>query len=292
MGREQVLAELAERPLEISVRQMADDLTYGEDTSRYVGAGVDYAQSRPFVQGDPVKSIDWRVTARTGKYHVKEYEALKRVPIYLVVDTSASMNVSSHAATKQQLAAILAGGIGLAALRRQSPVGIIAAGSRALRTPVSLLRIRLQQWLEDLQRPGHGELTRLSQSLEQAGSLLKSKSLLVVISDFHDPDGVSALKRLACRHDCVALHLQDPAERGHLRAGFFRGREAETGRGFVGHGRTRFFGRHNTGGNEGTVGGALRRAGIDYLMLRTDQPFMRDLRHFLQDRGVLRRNTR
>ncbi len=289
---DQTRTELNERPLEIRVRELADDLTYGEDASRYVGSGVDYAQSRPFVEGDSIRLIDWRVTARTGRHHVKEYEAIKRLPIYLIVDTSASMAVASQPVSKQDLAALIAGGIGLAARRRQSPVGIVAAGSRQLRAPLSLARIRMHAWLEDLQRPGHGELTQLRAALEQAGGILKSKSLLVVISDFHDPEGVPTLKRLACRHDCVAIHLQDPAETGRLRAGFFRGVEAETGRGFVAHGRTRFFGGDQPGGNEVVVGRALRRAGMDYLLLRTDQPFVQKLRQFLQNRGVLARNTR
>lgn len=59
--------------------------------------------------------------------------------------------------------------------------------TRELRAPLSLSRIRMFSWLEDLDRPGHGEGTRLRDAPEQAGGLLKCKSLLVVVSDFHDP---------------------------------------------------------------------------------------------------------
>ena len=105
-----------------------------------------------------------------------------------------------------------------------------------------------------------------------------------MVSDFHEPDALSALRGLATRHDVVALELRDPAENGRLSAGFFRAREAETGRAFVAHGRSRFFDRR--------LADELVRSGIDHLALSTDRPFITPLRSFLRDRGVRGRNSR
>jgi uncharacterized protein (DUF58 family) len=279
--------ETLDRQLEIAVCRLADDLRFGQDASPYVGAGIEYLQSRPFVDGDPVRDIDWKVTARTQRFHVKQYEALRSTPAYLVVDTSASMAFTSRPFSKHKLAVLLAGGLALAALRRLSPVGILAAGSRRLHVRPSLLRGRVFQWMHALQRVALDEPTHLAQRLEQLSELAVSRTLVIVISDLHDPEAIPAAKRLAQRHDVIVLHLEDPAERGELRGGMFHAVEAETGRRFVAHGRSRWL--------DGSLHHPRRQlaaAGIDYLLLGTDRPFVAPLRRLLADRGGLMRNTR
>ncbi len=269
----------------LAVKRLADSLSYGTDRSAFLGAGIEYVQSRPYVWGDPVRSIDWRVTGRTGKVHVKEYEAPKRMPCYLFVDTSASMTVSSQAKSKYAVAVHMAGGLALACLARVSPVGVIGAGSRDFRVEPSLSGAQILQWLHRLRHFRYDETTSLGRKLTLVSPTLTSRSLLILLSDLHDPLAVAALKPLAQKHDCVVLHLQDPAEGGLRGAGFLRAREAETGRAFVTRGRRRWT-------DPDRVAQELRRGGIDYLRIEIDKVFVPQLRNFFRSRNLLGRGAR
>jgi uncharacterized protein (DUF58 family) len=197
------------------------------------------------------------------------------------------MAFSSRPFSKHKLAVLLAGGLALAALRRLSPVGVLAGGRRQLHVRPSLQRGRVFQWLHSLQRAAFDEPTQLAQRLDQLSELVVSRTLVIVISDMHDPDAAAAAKRLAQRHDVIVLHLQDPAERGALRGGMFHAVEAETGRAVVAHGGTRWLAESFQ-----EMPRQLAAARIDYLLMSTDRPFVAPLRRLLGDRGGLMRNTR
>lgn len=272
------LERLDSRQFAIALRKLADSLQYGVDRSPFVGSGVEYVQSRPYQEGDSIRSIDWRVTARTGRFHVKEFETPKSMPCYLLIDTSASMAVASTARSKYATALYIAGGIALACLDRVSPVGVVGVGERGVRVQPSLSSARVLQWMLELRRYRFDERTTLGARIHRLGPSLAQRSLIVVLSDLHDREAVPALKRLAQLHDCVVLRLEDPAERGLRGGGFFRAREAESGREFLTRGKGAW-----TDPTE-TVR-ALKRAGVDHLAIRTDETFEPALRQLFRARG-------
>lgn len=273
------------KQFQVSIKRLADSLNFGADRSPFLGSGQEYAQSRPYEYGDPIKSIDWRVTARTGRPFVKEYEATKRMPAWLIVDGSASMAVSSQAMSKYAWAVQLAGGLAMACLDRANPVGVMTVGGGELRLEPSLSRDRVMLWLHKLRHFRCDEPTTLGARLGALMPSLPSRALIIVLSDLHDLRALPVLKIAGQRHDVIVVQLQDPAEQPVVGGGFFRGREAESGREFLSQGSREVVDFEITAAQ-------LRTAGIDHLRLRTDEPVLNPLRQFVKARGLLGRTAR
>lgn len=273
------------RQFEVAVRRLANSLDFGQRDSVFHGAGLEFVQSRPYVAGDAVKFIDWKVSARLGKLYVKEFRETKQIPLYLLLDTSASMCVSSQPLSKYAWAVRVATGIGLAAQSSVTPVGLLGCGSRELHVRPTLSRNVVMEWAHQLRQHDFAEATSLGARARELAPALGKRTTVIVLSDLHDPDAIAALQVLAQRHDCVVLHFEDPAEQGLRGAGIIRGVEAESGRGFVGFG-----GRRHVDASGWKA--ELSRFGIDYLHLRTDEPILGRLTYFLKHRGFASRSAR
>lgn len=273
---------LDSRQFLLAVKRLADSLSYGTDRSPFLGQGLEFVQSRHYVPGDPVKSIDWRVTARTGKVHIKQYESPKSLPVWFIVDTSASMTLSSTPVSKYQIATQIAGGLALASLDRVSPVGILGAGSREINIKPSLSRETILQWLHELRHYNFSESTHLGEKLLALNPSLGERALIFVLSDLHDSSAIPALKLLGHRHDLVVLPLRDPAEDSLPGAGYLRGREAETNQTSTLSAKKQFT-------SLADLTSALKKASLDHFPIHTDRPFLAPLRLFLQSRNLLSR---
>ncbi len=284
-GRLAEIRPLAARKFVIGIRRLADDITYGLDGSRFLGSGIDYVQSRQYMPGDPVKSIDWRVTARSARYHVKEYEAQRRIPAWFLLDTSASMVVSSVPRSKYEVALQVAGGLALACLDRTSPVGVLGCGDRDVRVEPSLAKDQVLQWLLRLRSYAFDERTEITRRIRELRPTLTCRSIVVILSDLHEQGAVHAAALLAQHHEVAVVQLQDTAEVVLLGGGFVRAQEAESGRGFVARGRRPMV-------DQSAIEAELRRGGVDHLLLRTDQPFVHRLRQFFRARGNVARGAR
>ncbi len=277
--------QLARGDFDFVVRRLADDLAFGSDNSRLLGSGLEYASSRPYQPGDSIRLLNWRLTARTGRAFVREYEALKRTSVYLIVDTSASMSVQSTSRSKHDLAIWIASALGLVAQRRMSPVAIIGAGERAVPALPSLRQSDLWQSIEPLRTRIYDEGTNLGARLTHLTMRATRSSVFVVLSDLHDPAALPAIRLAAQKHECLVIRTVDPAETEPLRAGFMRGREPETGRPFLATSRSAWADHEHTRGE-------LLRAGADSLHLRTDSSFLSPLRTGLSSRGSYMRGAR
>ena len=173
-------------------------------------------------------------------------------------------------------------GPGLPGPDQPGPGCLGVGGPERVHVRPSLSKDQVLQWLHTLRTFRFDEPTSLGARLLELTPSLPHRVLVIVLSDLHDPYAPAALKRVAQEHDCVVLQLRDPAEDRLRGVGFVQAREAETGRPFVIRSRLR-------GGDPALVEDQLRRAGVDYLLIPTDQPFVSRVRQFFKLRDLIGR---
>ncbi len=207
--------------LELGIARRARHSMTGAHGSRFRGRGMEFAESRIYQPGDDVRSIDWRVTARTGRPHTKLFQEERERPVILLVDLSASMFFGTRTAYKSVLAAETAALIAWAAMHGGDRVGALVAGrSHHLELePVSGRRgvLRVLRALAALSRQasnGEEQQIKLCDSLLRARHVARPGSLLVVISDFYDLDEEAAghLSRMRQHNDMLACWIHDRLE--------------------------------------------------------------------------------
>jgi uncharacterized protein (DUF58 family) len=185
----------------------------GEYHAAFHGRGLEFAQVREYQPGDDIRTIDWNVTARTGLPHVKQFVEERDLTVVLAVDVSASMSFGSLDRRKGDVAAELAAVLAFAAEQNNDRAGLLLFGDQLRRyTPPRRGRAHIQRLVRDVlceATRGKTDLERAARFLER---VLVKRSVIIFISDFLGVEVRRALRRLAVRHDVIALRITDPRE--------------------------------------------------------------------------------
>lgn len=233
MGPEGELAEiLAEvRRVEVMGRRLAGGVMSGNYGSVFRGAGIEFDDVREYEEGDDPRSIDWGVTARTGRPFIRRYMDERERMVLFLLDLSGSMAGGFGPWSARQTAARVAACLALSAARNHDRVGLLGFGREVesfvppRRGPGHVLRI-----VRDcLALPFHPGGTDLVPALEFAESTVRSHAIVFVLSDFLCDGWERAMARCARRHDVVAVRLLVP-ELELPEAGLLRIRDPESGR--------------------------------------------------------------
>lgn len=293
------------RRLEFKVLRQLDGFLFGDYRGLFYGPSLDLAEVREYQPGDEVRRMDWNVTARTGRLHVRQYREERELSAWLVVDTSASMNFGTRRRLKRDLALEFAGLAALIVTRHGDKVGALRFGEpggrpRLLppRTGRGQAFAVLRMLAEPAGPPAGAAPAGLEEALTQVGHVLRRRSLVFVVSDFLEPVPESpglgwsgALGRLSRRHDVVAVRISDPAERQLPEVGSLHLRDPETGEQLwldtadpalrAAHARL-------VAERDAALRAALRAARVDLLDLATDAESVTALLRF----AALRRGRR
>ena len=200
--------------------------------SKLRGRGVDFDQVRVYQAGDDVRSIDWRVTARTQEPHTKLFHEERERPIFILVEQSRQLFFGSGLTFKSVLAAQAASLIGWAALGHNDRVGGLVYGDnehyeiKPRRSKQSLLQLlnRLVRVNHSLHTEAAAEPNALGLALIRARKVLRPGSLVIVICDERAlTEAAEQQLSLLSRHcDLLMLPVSDPLDHALPAAGLLR----------------------------------------------------------------------
>ncbi|HET9455379.1 MAG TPA: DUF58 domain-containing protein [Gemmatimonadaceae bacterium] len=215
--------------VEIVARWIVDGFMAGLHRSPRKGFSVEFADYRPYLAGDDLRFVDWKIAARSDRWVIRQYEEETNLRATIVLDVSKSMAWSGAEMrsfggsetparlTKLAYAEILTASLALLLLRQRDAVGLVRFDAE-VRSSVPP-RARTGHWrrvLAALEEPGSGLASSAPEALTQAARLINRRGMIVLVSDLlMDPGEVERTMRglRAQGHDVAVLHVMDPAER-------------------------------------------------------------------------------
>jgi len=221
---------LAAKKLDLGQRKRALNLLSGPNKSNFRGRGIDFEEVRAYQPGDDIRTIDWRITARTGTAHTKLFREERERQVLVAIDQRCSMFFGSQHCCKSVLAGHLGALLSWAALQRGDRLGGLVFSDtehreirprRSRRSVLALLQATCDM---NAALPGQASRDegRLAEILTDLRRIARPGSSLFIISDFSGalaPEALEQIHQLARHLEITAMHCSDPLEEALPAAG-------------------------------------------------------------------------
>ncbi len=292
-----VLARIAS--LELVARTVVDGFISGLHKAPFLGHSTDFAEHRPYLPGDDIRQIDWRLYARTDRFYVKQYEADTNSNCLLLLDVSASMGFASQGRpSKFDYGRFLAACLAYFSHKQRDRIGLVTFADDLVDfvpPAAKHMEVVLHTLDRAACRPARGEPERggLRRPLLRVAEAVRRRGVAVLISDlYEEPEAVlDAVRVLRGRgNDVIVFHLLDPAEVDFPYQGAAEFQDLETGEvrpvvaEALGHDYRRLVAAHLE-----TLGRRLGEGSVDYVHVSTATPLDHALFHYLSTRRRARR---
>lgn len=219
------------RILQITTRKVVNDVLAGGYTSVFKGRGIEFDEVREYLPGDDVRTIDWNVTARTGRPYVKRYVEERELTVIFLVDLSASGAFGSVNKLKNEIAAEFCALLSFSAVKNNDKVGLVVFTDRVeLYVPPKKGTTHVLRLIRELLnfKPKAAK-TDLAGALDYLGKVSKKRAVVFLVSDFQAEGFEKAMRIVSKRHDLVAVPIVDPREVRLPNVGLIELEDAETG---------------------------------------------------------------
>lgn len=277
------------RQIEIYTSRMVDASFAGQYESVFKGRGMEFDEVREYTPGDDIRTIDWNVTARTGRPYIKRFVEEREMTVIFAVDLSASGDFGTVNKAKNELAAEFCAVMAFAAAKNNDKVGLlIFADQIELYIPpkkgVSHM-LRLVRELLYFKMPKRK--TDISQALDYLAKVVRKRATVFLVSDFIETDFKKPLSLLNKRHDVIAVSVRDRAEIALPNVGLIELADAETGEiTLVDTSSRQFRNKYSSTSAQrfDNLKNILRTINVDCISISTDKPYIQDLVRFFHMR--------
>lgn len=225
------------RQIEIKTRGLSDDIFAGKYHSAFRGRGMSFAEVREYRVGDDVRDIDWNVTARSERTHVKVFEEERELTMMLIVDVSPSRMFGSKELTKKNVITEIAATLAFSAAKNNDKVGCILFSDRVEKfIPPKKGRAHVMMIIRELVGfEATGTATNISEALRYLVGVNKKRATCFLLSDLINAESDmerldDALKIASSKHDIMAIKVHDVRDRELPNVGIVEVQDSETGR--------------------------------------------------------------
>lgn len=224
------------RRVEIKTRGLSDEIFAGKYHTAFRGRGMSFSEVREYRVGDDVRDIDWNVTARSERTHVKVYEEERELTMMLVVDISPSRMFGTAELTKKNLITEIAATLAFSASKNNDKVGCILFSDHVEKfIPPKKGRSHILAIIRELVGfEPKGTSTNISEALRYLVGVNKKRTTTFLLSDMINSPGdmqrlEDALKIASSKHDIMAIEVFDKCDSELPDVGIVEVRDAETG---------------------------------------------------------------
>ncbi|MCK4653000.1 MAG: DUF58 domain-containing protein [Candidatus Cloacimonetes bacterium] len=277
------------RKIEITTRNIVNELFSGEYHSLFKGQGLEFSEVREYQTGDSFKQIDWNVTARHGYPYIKKFEETRELNVMFLVDSSASTLFGTRSYLKSEFITEITAVLSFSALSNNDKVGLLLFTDEVEKyiPPRKGKKSALRILRDILYFEPKSAKTNIKKAVEYIYRLIKKRSIIFVISDFLDEDYEESLKLLAKKHDVIALRIIDKSESELPNAGLLHLRDPETNEFFSVNSsnktiREKYIKAIQKQENE--LKERFKKMKVDLVNLQTDKPYVPELMKFFKFR--------
>jgi uncharacterized protein (DUF58 family) len=282
------------RQIEIKTRGLTTNIFAGEYHSAFKGKGMTFTDVRAYQEGDDIRTIDWKLTAKYQHPFVKLFAEERELTIILMIDVSASNIFGTKGQTKQQLITELAAVLSFSAIQNNDKIGVIFFTDKIEKfIPPKKGKSHVLKIIRDLiDFTPSNRKTDISLAINYLTKIIKRRSAAFIISDFIDTNFEKALRIGSLKHDLVALKVYDIAEEVLPEIGMIKFKDAETGELITLDTSSKYVRQYIQRAvqqRKDQLREVLTKSSIDFVEIRTDESYIKPLMGLFKKHERLRK---